>query len=59
MRAELVNLLNVDVYIQGRLQSVNNAINIMIASYTTAINQNDYKKLELPEILPIKMHSYE
>ena len=59
VRAELVNLLNVDVYIQGRLQSVNNAINIMIASYTTAINQNDYKKLELPEILPIKMHSYE
>ena len=47
------------MYIQGRLQSVNNAINIMIASYTTAINQNDYKKLELPEILPIKMHSYE
>lgn len=59
VRAELVNLLNVDVYIQGRLQSVNNAINIMIASYTTAINQKDYKKLELPEILPIKMHSYE
>ncbi len=58
-RAELVNLLNVDVEIQGKLQSVNNAINIMIASYTTAINQNDYKKLELPEILPIKVHSYE
>lgn len=59
LRAELVNLLNVDVKIQGKLQSVNNAINIMIASYTTAINQNNYKKLELPEILPIKIHSYE
>lgn len=59
VRAELVNLLNVDVFIQGKLQSVNNAINIMIASYTTAINQSDYKKLELPEILPIKIHSYE
>lgn len=59
IRAELVNLLNVDVRIQGKLQSVNNAINVMIASYTTAINQNDYKKLELPEILPIKIHSYE
>ncbi len=58
-RAELVNLLNVDVKIQGKLQSVNNAINIMIASYTTALNQNDYKKLELPEILPIKIHQYE
>lgn len=59
IRAELVNLLNVDVKIQGKLQSVNNAINVMVSSYTTAINQNDYKKLELPEILPIKIHSYE
>lgn len=59
VRAELVNLLNVDVKIQGKLQSVNNAINVMIASYTTAISQNDYKKLELPEILPIQVHSYE
>lgn len=59
IRAELVNLLNVDVLIQGKLQSVNNAINVMVASYTTAINQNDYKELELPEILPIKIHSYE
>ena len=59
VRAELVNLLNIDVIIQGKIQSVNNAINVMIASYTTAINQNDYKKLELPELLPIKIHSYE
>lgn len=59
VRAELVNLLNVDVKIQGKLQSVNNAINVMIASYTTAINQNNYKKIEVPEILPIKIHSYE
>ena len=59
IRAELVNLLNVDVKIQGKLQSINNAINIMVASYTTAINQNDYKKLELPELLPIHIHSYE
>ena len=59
IRAELVNLLNVDVKIQGKLQSVNNAINVMIASYTTAINQNDYKKLELPEIIPLQLHCYE
>ena len=59
IRAELVNLLNADIFIQGKLQSVNNAINVMIASYTTAINANDYKKLELPEIIPIRIHSYE
>lgn len=59
IRAELVNLLNADVFIQNKLQSVNNAINIMVASYTTAINQSNYKKLELPEILPIRIHSYE
>jgi len=59
VRAELLNLLNTDVKIQGKLQSVNNAINIMVASYTTAINQNNYNKLELPEILPIQIHSYE
>lgn len=59
IRANLVNILNLDMLIQGKMQSVNNCINIMIASYTTAINQKDYKKLELPEILPIKQHQYE
>lgn len=59
VRANLVNLLNVDVKIQGKLQSIDNAINIMIASFTTAINQNDYKKLELPEIAPLQVHCYE
>ncbi len=59
IRADLVNLLNVDVKIQGKLQSVNNAINVMIASYTTAINQKKYDKLELPEIIPLQNHNYE
>jgi len=60
IRAGLVNLLNVDVIIQGKMQSVNNAINIMIASFTSAINDDyNYKKLELPELIPIKEHSYE
>ena len=59
IRADLVNLLNVDVKIQGKLQSVNNAINVMIASYTTAINQKKYDKLELPEIIPSQNHNYE
>lgn len=59
VRANLVNLLNMNVKIQGKLQSVNNAINIMIASYTTAINQKNYKKLELPELLPLEIHCYE
>ena len=59
VRAELVNLLNVNMKIQGKLQSVNNAINIMIASYTTAINQKDYKKLELPKLIPLEIHCYE
>ena len=59
IRSELINLLNVDVKIQGKLQSISNAINIMMASYTTAINQKDYRKIELPEILPIQIHSYE
>lgn len=60
IRAGLVNLLNVDVKIQGKVQSVNNAINIMVASYTSAINDSyNYKKLELPELIPIQEHSYE
>lgn len=59
LRSELVNLLNVDVIIQGKLHSVNNAISVMVASYTTALNQNDYKKLELPTMIPLQIHSYE
>lgn len=59
VRANLVNLLNMDMLIQGKYQSVNNAIKVMVASYNTAINQRDYKKLELPEIIPLKEHVYE
>lgn len=52
VRAGLVNLLNADVKIQGKVQSVNNAINIMIASYTSAINNNyNYKKNRITGII--------
>lgn len=59
IRANLVNLLNVDIEIQGKIQSVKNAIEIMISSYTTALNQKDSNKLELPKIIPLHMHRYE
>lgn len=58
-RANLVNLLNVDIEIQGKIQSVRKAIEVMIASYTTALNQRDFNKLELPKVMPIQVHSYE
>ena len=59
VRSELVNLLNVDVIIQGKLQSVNNAIKIMTASYTTSLSSKDYNMLELPDIMQLQIHSYE
>ena len=59
IRANLVNLLNVDIEIQGKIQSVRKAIEIMVASYTTALSQKDFNKLELPKIIPIHVHSYE
>lgn len=59
IRGCLVDLLNYDVIIENKRQCVSNAINIMISSYTTAIQIKDYSKLSIPQIVPLERHEYE
>lgn len=49
----LLSLLNKFVYINSEKQTVNRAIDIMIASYSTAVSKADYKLLKLPEIISL------
>ena len=59
IRGGLVDLLNYDVMIENKRQCVSNAINIMISSYTTAIQTKDYSKILVPRIVPLERHEYE
>lgn len=59
IRGHLVDLLNYDVIIENKRQCVANAINVMISSYTTAIQTKDYLKILAPKIVPLERHKYE
>ena len=55
---QLVDLLNYDVIIDGKRQCVLNAINVMISSFTTSIQEKNYEKLLVPIIVPLERHTY-
>lgn len=59
IRGCLVDLLNYDVTIENKRQCIANAINVMISSYTTAIQAKDYSKLLVPKVIPLERHEYE
>lgn len=58
IRQSLVDLLNYDVIIEGKRQCVLNAINVMISSFTTSIQEKNYEKLLVPIIVPLERHTY-
>ena len=58
IRQSLVDLLNYDVIIDGKRQCVLNAINVMISSFTTSIQEKNYEKLLVPIIVPLERHTY-
>jgi CRISPR-associated protein Cas1 len=59
IRADLYNLTNVDILINGEKLTVSNAIEEMIKSFVTASRNQNPSFLKLPELLPIKLHVYE
>ena len=59
IRAQIVDLLNYDVIIDGKRQCVTNAINIMISYFSTAVQNKDYEKIKLPILVPLERHEYE
>ncbi|MDU4950800.1 MULTISPECIES: type II CRISPR-associated endonuclease Cas1 [Clostridium] len=58
-RIKLVDLVNYECIINGQNHSVLNAIDKMIASYTTSVSKKDYRLLKLPSIKPLEYHYYE
>ena len=58
IKQSLVDLLNYDVIIEGKRQCVLNAINVMISSFTTSIQEKNYEKLLVPIIVPLERHTY-
>lgn len=58
IRQSLVDLLNYDVIIDEKRHSILNAINVMISSFTTSIQEKNYEKILLPIIVPLERHTY-
>lgn len=58
VRQSLVDLLNYDVIIDGKRQCVLNAINVMISSFTTSIQEKNYEKILVPIVVPLERHTY-
>ena len=58
-RASLVNLLNMDVNVNGEKRSVTTAIEDTVKSFIASCRENDSSYLKLPELLPLRVHQYE
>lgn len=58
-RAALAGLLGAEVAVNGQAQSVMYAIDLMCASFGTALRAGDARLLKLPELLPLAAHEYE
>lgn len=58
-RIQLVDLMNYQCVIGEQNQSVLNAMDKMIASYTTACSKKDFRLLKTPEIKQLEYHYYE
>lgn len=58
MRRSLVDLLNYEVIISGKRVCVINAIDILVSSFTTSVQNKDYAKLQVPIIVPLERHIY-
>lgn len=58
-RIALVDLINSQCIIDKQNHSILNAIDKMVASYTTACSKKDFRLLKLPLIKPLEYHYYE
>ncbi|EJO5347325.1 type II CRISPR-associated endonuclease Cas1 [Clostridium botulinum] len=58
-RIALVDLINNECIIDGQNHSILNAMDKMVASYTTACSKKDFRLLKLPTIKPLEYHYYE
>ena len=59
IRADLYNLVNMDILLNEEKLTVVNAVEEMAKSFVTASRSQDPSLLKLPELLPLQLHVYE
>lgn len=58
IKRDLFNIINYDMSVKGDKRIISNCIDMLVYSYSGAI-QGNRTDLELPELIPLQMHSYE
>jgi CRISPR-associated protein Cas1 len=59
IRADLYNLVNMDILLNGEKLTVTNAVEEMVKSFVSASRNQDPSLLKLSELLPLQLHAYE
>lgn len=58
MKKGLFGIINFDMSVKGDMRIVSNCIDMLIASYSSAL-QGNRTELDLPELIQLQVHSYE
>lgn len=58
IKRDLFNIINYDMSMKGDKRIISNCIDMLVYSYSGAI-QGNRTDLELPELIPLQVHSYE
>lgn len=58
IKRDLFNIINYDMPMKGDKRIISNCIDMLVYSYSGAI-QGNRTDLELPELIPLQVHSYE
>lgn len=58
IKRDLFNIINYDMSMKGDKRVISNCIDMLVYSYSGAI-QGNRTELELPELIPLQVHSYE
>ena len=58
IKRDLFNIINYDMSMKGDKRVISNCIDMLVYSYSGAI-QGNRTDLELPELIPLQVHSYE
>ena len=58
IKRDLFNIINYDMAVKGEKRIISNCIDMLVYSYSGAI-QGNRTDLELPELIPLQVHSYE
>ena len=53
-----IAFINFDMSVKGDMRIVSNCIDMLIASYSSAL-QGNRTELDLPELIQLQVHSYE